>query len=611
MSYPSPRYVTYRERLSPEAPPIEVELPQSRHDAFDLLATINKLATTDAAQWQAMVRQYTSSSWYMLALFMSGTQRLDPFTGRPEIDCDYLFNYSLEMQFDGERVLDKSARGQWKSTWRCYVGATNLVLRDPNEVIAIVAHEKTAAGRHGTRTINEWLSNVELNAAWPDVFWGTDKNAWPLWSMEHGATVRRTISAVLPTISWHSILTAPTGSRVGVFIPDDIESETTVESEDMRKKTLQRFTSFLETGGRVPRIWPNATHHHSAGLVTHLEKSGAFRVRCHPIEDTSKPAPDIAELYDACNGVMPLRDELGRHEELPKALREIRLDGAPVYFHPLEVAMKRLTAMSTPGGLANFYMQNFGDPLAGQDRTLDKDWIRYYKAPPIEWARGAYLYILVDPSKGVGDPTFARVEACKSDQSISWVDGLRRKLAPSEFAPAIYQLYSKWRHVGRVVQIRVEEFAQSTWTYHLRTYFDSIDAPCPMLVSCSRHTESNKESEGRRREWNALEPLYRMGRRIFPESGIWVQDDPPSRRTYNLVEYYVEDEYGQFPIPPMDDGLAADALLAVDKGKNEAGKNIPLSLEFPEDEEMAEMAERSGGRRWQRERESADSWMEW
>jgi hypothetical protein len=584
-----PRYVLYKERLSPDAEPVEVELPQSRHDAFDLLATLNRLATEDSVAWKAAVRQYTACDWYVLSLFLSGTQRLDPFTGRPEVDCDFQFNVAREHQFDGDRVLDKSARGHWKSTWRCYVGVTNLVINEPNEVVAIIAHLKEAAQRHGLRTMNEWANNVELKAAWDDVFYQDVREA-PLWNQETGCTVKRTLPATLPTLSWHAIMTAPTGSRVGVFIADDIESEGTVESEDMRKKTLQRFTSFLETGGRVPRIWVNGTHHHSNGLLTHLEKSGAFRTRCHAIEDRTRLAPDIAALYDECGGVMPVRDE-GRRQKLPPAVREIRLAGAPPYLHPLEVALKRLDAMSTPGGLANYSMQNMGDALAGQERSLDRDWIRWYTPHPQDWAKGANLYICIDPSKGAGDPTFARVEACKADKTISWVGGLRRKLSPSEFAPAIFNLSMAWIGVGNLIEIRVEEFGQSTWTHMLRTYFDSVNQHVGRLVACSRHSRSNKESEGRQREWSGLEPLYRMGRRLYPEDGLWEVDENGQR--YNMVDYYLDKEYGMFPLPITDDGLAADYLLAVNKGRSEDGRDLDLVLDFPTSEEEEEIAWRS------------------
>jgi hypothetical protein len=586
-----PHYLRYVERLSPDSPTADVELPQSRSDAFDWLETINRLATEDPLSWKATVRQATSCDWYMLALFMSGSQRVDPFTGRPELDCDFQFTFAREMQFDGDRVLDKSFRGSWKSTWRNYVGITNVVINDPNIVAVIAAHEKAAAQRHVVRTMQEWESNVELRTAWADVFYD-DVKLSPLWNQESGCTVKRTLPSTLPTLSAHSILSAPTGSRVGLFVLDDVESEATVESAEMREKTLKRIASFLETAGRVPRIWINATAHHAQGVVTHLESSGSFRVRCHKLEDTDQEPPDIAALYDACGGVLPLRDE-ARHEVLPKGVRDVRLDGMPVYLHPLEVAQKRLDAMSVPGGLEHYFAQNLGDAWSGQQRRLDKGWILYYQADPIDQARGGYGYVCIDPSKGVNDPTVVRLEVTKADRTISWVACLRKKLAPSEFGREILAFLSLWEKVVDIREIRVEEFGQSTWGWILRDYFDRHDQPIARVITCNRHSTDNKESRGRQREWLGLEPLYKSGKRRYPEGGLWIEDDNSKRsgkaaRLYDVCEYYLENEYGPFPMPKTDDLLAADYLLTVTKAKNERGEMIDIQLDYPETDEEAE-----------------------
>lgn len=595
-----PRYVRYVERLSPDSPPIDVELPQSRDDEFDLLATVNRLAVDDPQAWKATVRMHTATDWYFLALLMSGSQRIDPFTGRPEIDCDFQFTYGREQQFDGDRVLDKSARGHWKSTWRNYIGTTNVVINDPNVVIAIAAHEKSAAQRHGVRTMNEWESNVELKTAWDEVFYASPRKEAELWNQESGCTVKRTLPATLPTLSWHSILSAPTGSRISLFILDDVEDESTVESSDMRDKTLKRVASFLETAGRVPRIWINGTHFHSMGVVAHLEKAGSFRMRCHKIEDDTVQPPDIAALYDACGGVMPLRDE-GRHEVLPVAVRDVRLDGMPVYLHPLEVAQKRLDAMSMPGGIENYMSQNMGDAFAGQQRRLDRGWVLYYQADPIDQARGGFGYVCIDPSKGINDPTVVRLEVTKADRTINWVGCMRRKLVPSEFGREILAFISQWERIVDIREIRVEEFGQSTWGWMLRDYFDRHDQPVARIVTCSRHSTDNKESRGRQREWLGLEPLYKSGKRRYPEGGMWIEDYSTKRddrpgRLYDVCDYYLEKEYGDFPMPKTDDLLAADYLLTVTKAKNERGEMIDIALDYPESDEEAERQARGDWR---------------
>lgn len=572
-----PRYVQHRERLTPGAPPIEVELPQSRNDVWDLLSTINRLAIDDPTAWKMAVRQWTSVDWYVLAYFLTGSQRLDPFTGRPEIDCDFQFNWSREMQFDGDNVIDKSARESGKSTWRCYVGVTNEVINNPNLTVGIFAFEKAAAERHGRRLKEEWETNRELQSAWDDVFYREPSKESSLWTVDKGLAVKRTIVSATPTVFWCSILELPVGTRLGLGILDDIETEKTASTEMMRKQTEQRVNNAFNLGGRGCRWWINGTHTGPLGIIAGLEKTGAWRVRCHTAEDVTQPAPDIAKLYDESDGFLPIRGE-SRRIPLPPEVRNVRLAGKPVYLHPLECALKRLRM-----GNEMYSRHNQGDALAGQDRRLAEEWLRYYETPPRQWAAGANLYILIDPSKGSGDPTFARVEACKADETISWVGGLRKKLNPSQFGPAIFSLAMEWAKVGNLMEIRVEEFGQSTWGFHLRTYFESMNHYVCRIVSCANHVQSNKESDGRQREWSGLEPLYRGGRRLWPKDGLRVfdEDDHP----LDLVDYYREKEYKMFPLPVTDDGLASDYLLTVTKGKAEDGSTLVLDLIFPESDD--------------------------
>lgn len=607
-----PTSVTYAERLSlsPTGQPttVSVSIPSTRADAFDQIATIDRLFRTNPAEWQAMVRMYTACDWYVLALFMSGSQRIDPFTGRPEIDCDFQFNYAREMQFDGDNVLDKSARGHWKTTWRGYVGITNAVLLDPNTVIAFVAHEKLAAARHGVRTMLEWENNVELKAAWPDVFFTDPKRdpLCPLWNQETGCTVRRTIGAALPTLSWHAIEHVPTGGRVSIFLFDDLETEDTVETDNQREKTLRRFSSFKQLAGRMPRAWINGTHHHPNGLVAHIERSQMYRVRCHPAEDVSRPAPDIAALYDACGGKLQLRGET-QPRELPVAVRDIRLDGAPVYLHPMELALRRLDALATPGGLADYHRQMMGNALAGEEMRLDVRWIRRYQCRPEDMAEGAYIYIVVDASRGVNDPTFARVEACRSDQSIAWVGGLRKRIPPSDFGREIWQLACRWEHIGQIREVRFEIFGQAVWDELFIQECENM-RHWPGNITRSNVVCCGRNKVNRTREWMALEPLYRNGRRLSPEHGVMFVEDE-NRRRFDLVEYYERNEYSSFPLPITDDGLAADSLL----GEPEDPARGIFALEFPESDEEMEMRERREMRRMRSSGWAGDddraSWM--
>lgn len=615
-----PTHVAYFDRLilDPDGQPtrIDVEQPLTRADAFDLHYEIQKLAASNFAEWRALVRMYTATSYYMTNLFLSGGQRLDPFTGRIEADCDFQWHHAHEIQHTGEGKVNTSGRGLFKSHWTTYVGCTVKVVNDVNRVMAIASHQKDAAAKHGIRIMMEWERNVELKAAWPDVFFQDPKKdpECVLWNQETGCTVRRKIPAVLPTLSWWAIEHVPTGARISDLFPDDIEVEDTVESDDQRNKLLRRFSSFKKTAGRGMSIYICATAHHANGLVSHLLKSPTYGHIFHPAEDLEHPeqAPDIAALYDECGGKIVNR-ETGEVKELPAAVRDIRLEGPPVFHHPLELALMRLDALDVPGGLEDYRRQMLGD-VVGTNKRLKPEWVRRYHCTPQQMAEGAFLYIVVDPSRGVGDPTFARVEACRSDGTIAWVGGLRKKIAPSDFGREMWLLGMLWEGWGTIKEYRFEEVAQSSWCAHFTAYCQSTRR-WPGNIG----PENVKEIGGRAinwgagggqkrlREWLRLEPMYRNGKRLWPEEGVMMVEDENGRR-FDLVKYYMEREYQPFPMPETDDGLDADALLMAPDDP----KRGVYQLEFPESDEEAAMRELAAFRRARRGAAGyADSDSDW
>jgi hypothetical protein len=587
--------VRYAERLLPDAAGnsqiFDVEIPSCRDDAFEWVRKLDRLFHEDPAAWKMEFRRATACCWYTLNLLMSCGQRKDPFTGRVEADCDFQFQFAREMQFQGGRTLDKSARQHFKTHWRGYVGLTNRIVLDPNLAIVWAAHEKQAAFKHANRTALLWKNEAQLKLAWDEVFFADPETQSELWNADKGWTVKRTLETALPSLSCYSILLAPTGGRVGLYLFDDVEDEKTVESDEVRDQLLRRFISFLDLAGRLPEIWINGTSFHPSGLVAHLERSGAWTVRCHKAEDVTRPAPDVAALYDACGGRLP------NGEEIPRKVRDIRLDGEPVYLHALELAQKRLDCMLKPGGLANYYRQMMGDSLAGLAYSLDPDRIRKYKESPEDRARGANLMMTIDGSKGVNDPTCALIWALHTDESINLVGGLRKKVEAGVFGKSIFNLWAEWEGFGEFVQMRVEIFAQAAYDTLIRNYFDSREKNCPRLIALGHPVEK------RYREYTAIDPLLASGKIFFPEGGIMVEDE--SGYKYDLCEYAISEELTPFPMVSLDDFLDSFALLGEPEDRRVEGGRARIPggkpqtvgpLPFPDTDWQWEIKERQKGR---------------
>lgn len=600
MAFPSS--VLYRERLTGTEE--HVTVPANRNEAFELVAEIQGAAVPHPPDclscagleppeacpswaWKLLFRKHVATSWYVMALMTSGAQRKDPFTGRVEIDCDFQFDFSRLMQFEGENLLDYSFRQAFKSFWRELVGVTVEMVNDPNLVAVIVAAEKdgsVSAARAGQRTMIEWETNLELKAAWPDVFYRDPVRESPTWIKAVGCRLRQSIYSVLPSLSWHGITTPPVGSRVGLYILTDIETKDTVSTREARDKSYNDFVQFLETAGRVPRIWINCTIHHPEGMVRRIIKDGIFQTRCITLENLDAPKdqiPDIAALCDEVGGFLPVRDE-NRRIPLPPRLREIKLDGVPRFLHPLEVANKRLLSMSEPGGIANYYMHNMGDPFRGAGTKMEKSWFRRYRAAPRDRAEGAWLYPVIDGSLGAGDPTWMMMWAALPDKTFSLVDSRRAMLSPSVFPRAVFEFCARWRDVGRIQHGRVENYAQAVYDHMINEELRRLGETSFVFHGIKGKASSNLNNQrrgggNRIMEWSVIEPAARLGRLWLPEQGLVEQDQ--FGMMYDPVAYLLDEEIGPFPSPKTDEGLACMRILL---WPGDPAKGIP-EVDFPED----------------------------
>lgn len=552
----------YTERLNGEK--VDVTLPSTRQEAKEVWADLSELADKDPVAWKAAFRMWTASDLYVLALACSWAQRKDGWTGRLEIDCDFQFEFSRWVQFKSDDKIDKTARQHWKSTWR-HTRIFQEVFRDPNVTIGIFSESKEKAYFHLNRWKVEAEKNPALRMAWDDVLYWRPQEEGAQWSVSKGCSVKRTIASTQPTVSAHTFMTGlPTGARFGILLLDDIETEASVESEDIREKAKNRFRSAGNLGGRAVRKWVVGTHHHPAGLLQDLIDRG-WVSHCFPAEDTSKEPPDIAELYDQYNGVRP-----DSGAEMVPQIRDIKLAGKPTYLHPLECA-----ALRWDQGDEMYETQYLGNPLSGQVHRFKREWIDddlRIGGDLQEWARGCLGYIVSDPSKGMGDASVGLVVAAKPNRVLGVVDGFRAKLSPEEWARKIYLLSVKWSHIMPIRQIRVEVFGQATWDTVLNSFFARQHYPGPQVYGTGTYRSPGPLGTKLMRAWTRLQPLFRNARLRLPVE-IMVEDE--RGRIYDLIEYFVENEYISFPLPKTDDILDALALL------QEPEEKVP-PIEYPE-----------------------------
>lgn len=525
----------------------EVRLPETREEAKRIVAEIQRLASIDPAACRSMVRMYTACDLYILGLLSSAADRLDPYTGKLEIDCDFQFEQSRDIQFDSDQVLDYGFRASWKTTWKIFLLTIQQLLNNPNEAIALMAHELQAAEDHLRRVKEELETNEILKIGWaPDILWRNPKEEASQWAVASGIVIAgRKIVTPAPSFGAYTFVgKLPTGRRFGIIKFDDCETEATTESDTVNEKVKRRFRNALNLLGRGARIEMNGTFHAQNGLLAELLDQG-WRGRCHPAEDRSKPAPDIEAAYDQLNGVDPATGT-----KIPYQVRSMKLEGEPVFWHPIECAMKRWQQ-----GDDLYCQQNMGERRSGVSKTFKDEWFQWYEETPYERAEGKNLYVVLDPSRGLGDPSWCWVVTAEHDESIAIVDGFRKRLQPTDLDREMYLIITRWMNIGQIVGIRVEEYGQSTYSVYLGETLKRHRLDVPMPVRCATY-KSNKDMD---RVWQRLEPPFRQGRVWFPRTGIRTEDE--GGRVMELIDTFRTVELAKFPDARYDDGVNSLGLM--------------------------------------------------
>lgn len=567
----------YHERLNGET--VDLTLPENRKQSRELFNEVALLADCEPRRWKAEVRAWSAADLYFLGLLCSWWQRRDAWTGRLEVDCDFQFEFARWVQFESDDSIDKSAREHGKSTWR-HTRLFQEIFRDPNLTAGIFSEDLKKAIKHLIRWKIEAETNEVLKTAWDEVLYQDPRNEGAFWSVDQGCSVKRTIVSVTPTVSAHTFMKGlPVGARFSIMLLDDVETHESVESEDMRAKAKDRFKHALNLAGRGCRKWIPGTHHHPDGLLAQLIDDG-WASHCFPAEDVTKPAPDIAALYDEFGGVRP-----DSGAKIPLGVRDVKLSGMPVYLHPLECAIKRFEQ-----GDDVYETQNMGNPLSGQTHRFAPEWVAEelrIDADLMEWSRGHYGYILSDPSKGLGDPSVGLVIAAGADRTLTVVDGFMKKAAPEEWANQMYMLTVNWSNVMPVRHIRIEVFGQATWDHVLRSFFKDRHYAGPPIYGTGTYRAPGPLGTKLMRAWLRLQPLFKEGRLRLPRQ-LLVTDE--RGKMFDLVDYFIKFEYAKFPLPRTDNILDTLALLG------EPEEKVP-AIEYP----MTEVGWSEGG--WRGERE--------
>lgn len=482
----------------------------------DYLARGLNSVWADAMRWLIV-----NDLYFLMSRVMTSCDATHEATGKKIFHRTFILNRCRELeQFEHNKPV-VWGRGMGKSSLRTKGRNLQRALADPESGGCIFSYQKTAAQKH-LRAIKEELeNNTLLKKLFDEILWWNPKNEARTWSLELGLSVKRKTARTEQTFEAHAFMFGlPTGSHYNRIDWDDVEDDKSVSTPEMLDnlhKTFAQSANLKTRAGKFVRA-PTGTFYHSAGLMAKLVREAGDHASLWPGEDLSRPG----------DGPM---------------------GGTPIYYSTEEL-WEWWEEIADPNVYA---MQVACDYKAGSGMRLHSDSLVEYDLDPLEFGRNCYIYICVDPSMGVGDPTVAWVWGTTPDRKFAWLDGFRAKLRPSDRNEWLLNICQKWDRVGAgLQQIRIEEFGQADYVDSTRKHFEKASWT-PSIVKCSDVTKGKVE-----RIYSRWEQPLRERRILVPRRMAWRNENGEA---FEPVSYFSAFELGEMPKPATDDMLDAGSLM--------------------------------------------------
>ena len=460
---------------------------------------------------------------------------------RKDVNHPWLFARCRDVGESPNGHLDLWAREHYKSTLISFALSIQDILgshgKDPDPkylgrevTIGIFSHTKSIATDFLDMIKQEFETNTDLIALFPEILWAKPKTQAPMWSKQDGIVVKRKSNPREATVeAWGLVDGQPTGKHFFIMNYDDVVTEESVSTPDQIAKTTKMWelSDNLGTEGG----WKRYTGTRYALFDTYAEmiERDVVNVRLHPCTLSG-----TEEFYDD-NCVLKSPDYL---------------------------AEKRKTQ-----GPYTFGAQMLLDPTADKAQGFREEWMKYW---PGGHTRGMNIYIIVDPASGkkakqTPGATTGRNEHAKSkqtdytvmevigvggDRNYYTLDRIRDRLNLTERTEALMELHRKWSSKALVKGVGYETYGLQADIEHLEDQMvrDNYRFEITELGGTLAKVDRIKK----------LIPVY--------ESGRWFELENITKidwegKAVNLSQAFFREEFLAFPVLKHDDILDAKARI--------------------------------------------------
>lgn len=439
--------------------------------------------------------------------------------GRKDICHPWLLERCKEVQAAPNDHIDIWSRGHYKSSIITFGLTIQDVLSSHGDnpdpkwegrelTFGIFSCTRPTAKQFLSQIKSEFETNSLLRQYFPDIMWESPSREASSWSLEGGIVFKRKGNPKENTIeAWGVIETQPTGKHFDVSIYDDVVTPESVRSPGMMQKTQAQWEMSLNMGTTLqpPIRRYIGTRYHFNDVYRLIIDRGAATPRIHPCTDDGK------------------------------------ITGKPVLLTRDDINSKR-RAMAE----YTFNSQMLCNPSADAKDGFKKDWLNFHDA---DNHRGLNIYILVDPAnekKKSSDFTVMQVIGLGSDENYYLLDITRDRLSLTERCAELFYLHRKYRPRG----VGYEKYGMQADIAHIK---DTMRRTNYNFQITELGGSTPKVDRIRR-----LIPIFEQGRMWIPNT---CHKTNYEKRTVDLIDAFINEEYLNFPVALHDDML--DALARI------------------------------------------------
>lgn len=186
------------------------------------------------------------------------------------------------MQASPDGHLDLWSREHYKSTVITFGLTIQDILKDPEETFCILSYNRPIAKAFLRQIKQEFESNEDLKAMFPEVLWQDPKKQSPKWSEDEGIVVKRNGNPKEATVEAYGLVDGmPTSKHFGKLVYDDVVTEKSV-TEGMLGKVTNAWELSINLGKDGGKRRYVGTRYHDADTYGVILERGSATPRIYP-----------------------------------------------------------------------------------------------------------------------------------------------------------------------------------------------------------------------------------------------------------------------------------------------------------------------------------------